>query len=48
MDQYPFKLEMYLILDDYCELIEYLKKNKKFEYYGRHAEKLLNKQIEDF
>ena len=48
MDQYPFKLEMYLLLDDYYDLIEYLKKSEQFKYYGQHAEKLLNKQVEDF
>lgn len=48
MDQYPFRLEMFLLLEDYLELIETLKSNEKLKSYAEHCQILLDKQLEDF
>jgi len=48
MDQIPLEFTVHLLLDDYLELIEYLKKHKTLKYYGEQADEQLNEHIDDF
>ena len=48
MDQIPLEFKVYLLLEDYLDLIDYLKKHETLQYYGEQADKQLDKHIDDF
>jgi hypothetical protein len=48
MDQIPLEFTIHLLLDDYLDLIDYLKKHKTLKYYGEEADKQLDKHIDNF
>lgn len=48
MDQIPIEFKIHLLAEDYLDLIDYLRKNKKLAYIGDEADKQLDKFCEDF
>ena len=46
MDQIPLEFTAHLVLEDYLELIDYLRKHKTLECYADEASDQLNKHID--
>lgn len=48
MDQLPLEFKTSLLLEDYLDLIDYLRKHKTLSYLANEADEQLDKHINSF
>ena len=48
MDQIPLEFKINLLLDDYLDLIDHLRKHKTLSYLANEADKQLDEHINSF